>query len=198
MALVELRKILLLLLIYINIFCTSGLTDVIVNDISIEKSLTETKEEIGVNCDSSWYSWQDYLVLAWLPVLWLFKIIYNSFKLLLLLCILGELYQLLNQINKILQYVVIMVGLSVLVYYYTSWIVWVLEIMNTIFNIWTVFAFTVCCFVFLLELIYTGVIEIISQSLIMGFFLMPILLFLEMVEIVLEDDDEEEEVAPAA
>ena len=65
MALVELQKI--LLLYYCNIFCTSEVADVITeadNDISIEKSLNVTKEEIGANCDSLWYSCQDYLVMA--------------------------------------------------------------------------------------------------------------------------------------
>ena len=88
-----------------------------------------------------------------------------------------------------------MVTLSVLVYY-TGWIFWVLEIINSIFNIWTISATIFGCMVVSLDLIYPGV-ENISQSYIIVFFLIPILLFLQIVEIVLEEDNEEE-TAPAA
>ena len=85
MALDEIRNIPLLLLYYFNIILTYGLEDVIVD-------------------------YNDILqIMAWMPF-WLSKIFFSSYKSFLLLSIFGELYYLLNQIHKILQYVVITIA----------------------------------------------------------------------------------------
>ena len=184
MALDEIRNIPLLLLYYFNIFLTYGLEDVIVD-------------------------YNDILqIMAWMPF-WLSKIFFSSYKSFLLLIIFGELYHLLNQIHKILQYVAITVASSILIYnalsiliYNESWIAaWVLEIINSILNIWTVSAFIVGLGFFgtvdLLEMNYGGVKEIIMQSSIMSIFLYPLIFFTKMVQYTFEVDNEEEP-APAA
>ena len=184
MALDEIRNIPLLLLYYFNIILTYGLEDVIVD-------------------------YNDILqIMAWMPF-WLSKIFFSSYKSFLLLIIFGELYHLLNQIHKILQYVAITVAPSVLIYnalsiliYNESWIAaWVLEIINSILNIWTVSAFIVGLGFFgivdLLEMNYGGVKEIIMQSSIMSIFLYPLIFFTKMVQYTFEVDNEEEP-APAA
>ena len=184
MALDEIRNIPLLLLYYFNIILTYGLEDVIVD-------------------------YNDILqIMAWMPF-WLSKIFFSSYKSFLLLSIFGELYYLLNQIHKILQYVAITVASSILIYnalliliYNESWIAgWVLEIINSILNIWTVSAFIVGLGFFgivdLLEMNYGGVKEIIMQSSIMSIFLYPLIIFTKMVQYTFEVDNEEEP-APAA
>ena len=185
MALDEIRNIPLLLLYYFNIILTYGLEDVIVD-------------------------YNDILqIMAWMPF-WLSKIFFSSYKSFLLLIIFGELYHLLNQIHKILQYVAITVAPSVLIYnalsiliYNESWIPgWVLEIINSILNIWTVSAFIVGLGFFgildLLEMNYGGVNKIIMQSSIMSIFLYPLILFTKMWQYTFVDFDIEEEPAPAA
>ena len=184
MAVAEIRNIPLLLLYYFNIILTYGLEDVIVD-------------------------YNDILqIMAWMPF-WLSKIFFSSYKSFLLLSIFGELYYLLNQIHKILQYVAITVAPSVLIYnalsiliYNESWIAgWVLEIINSILNIWTVSAFIVGLGFFgiadVLEMNYGGVKEIIMQSSIMSIFLYPLIFFTKMVQYTFEVDIEEEP-APAA
>ena len=185
MAVAEIRNIPLLLLYYFNIILTYGLEDVIVD-------------------------YNDILqIKAWMPF-WLSKIFFSSYKSFLLLSIFGELYYLLNQIHKILQYVAITVAPSVLIYnalsismYNESWIAaWVLEIINSILNIWTVSAFIVGLGFFgiadSLEMNYGGVKEIIMQSSIMSIFLYPLILFTKMFQYTFVDFDIEEEPAPAA
>ena len=184
MALDEIRNIPLLLLYYFNIILTYGLEDVIVD-------------------------YNDILqIMAWMPF-WLFKIFFSSYKSFLLLSIFGELYYLLNQIHQILQYVVITVAPSVLIYnaisiliYNESWIGLVLEIINSILNIWTVSAFIVGLGFFgiedSLEMNYGGVKEIIMQSSILSIFLYPLIFFTKMVQYTFVDVDNEEEPAPAA
>ena len=185
MALDEIRNIPLLLLYYFNIILTYGLEDVIVD-------------------------YNDILqIMAWMPF-WLSKIFFSSYKSFLLLVIFGELYYLLNQIHKILQYVAITVAPSVLIYnaisiliYNESWIAaWVLEIINSILNIWTVSAFIVGLGFFGIadsrEMNYGGVNKIIMQSSIMAIFLYPLILFTKMFQYTFVDFDIEEEPAPAA
>ena len=185
MALDEIRNIPLLLLYYFNIIRTYGLEDVIVD-------------------------YNDILqIMAWMPF-WLSKIFFSSYKSFLLLSIFGELYYLLNQIHKILQYVAITVAPSVLIYnaisisiYNESWIAaWVLEIINSILSIWTVSAFIVGLGFFgivdSLEMNYGGVNEIIMQSSIMSIFLYPLIVFTKMFQYTFVDFDIEEEPAPAA
>ena len=185
MALDEIRNIPLLLLYYFNIILTYGLEDVIVD-------------------------YNDILqIMAWMPF-WLSKIFFSSYKSFLLLVIFGELYYLLNQIHKILQYVAITVAPSVLIYnaisiliYNESWIAaWVLEIINSILNIWTVSAFIVGLGFFGIvdsrEMNYGGVNKIIMQSSIMAIFLYPLILFTKMWQYTFVDFDIEEEPAPAA
>ena len=185
MALDEIRNIPLLLLYYFNIILTYGLEDVIVD-------------------------YNDILqIMAWMPF-WLSKIIFSSYKSFLLLSIFGELYYLLNQIHKILQYVAITVAPSVLIYnaisiliYNKSWIAaWVLEIINSILHIWTVSAFIVGLGFFGIvdsrEMNYGGVNKIIMQSSIMSIFLYPLIVFTKMFQYTFVDFDIEEEPAPAA
>ena len=185
MALDEIRNIPLLLLYYFNIILTYGLEDVIVD-------------------------YNDILqIMAWMPF-WLSKIFFSSYKSFLLLSIFGELYYLLNQIHQILQYVVITVAPSVLIYnaisiliYNESWIAaWVLEIINSILNIWTVSAFIVGLGFFGIAdscaMNYGGVNKIIMQSSIMSIFLYPLILFTKMFQYTFVDFDIEEEPAPAA
>ena len=185
MALDEIRNIPLLLLYYFNIILTYGLEDVIVD-------------------------YNDILqIMAWMPF-WLSKIFFSSYKSFLLLVIFGELYYLLNQIHKILQYVAITVASSILIYnalsiliYNESWIAgWVLEIINSILNIWTVSAFIVGLGFYgiedSLEMNYGGVNEIIMQSSILSIFLYPLIFFTKMVQYTFVDVDNEEEPAPAA
>ena len=86
MAVAEIRNIPLLLLYYFNIIRTYGLEDVIVDN-------NDTLQ-----------------IMAWMPLFWLYKIFFSSYKSFLLLIIFGELYHLLNQIHKILQYVVITIA----------------------------------------------------------------------------------------
>ena len=185
MALDEIRNIPLLLLYYFNIILTYGLEDVIVD-------------------------YNDILqIMAWMPF-WLSKIFFSSYKSFLLLIIFGELYHLLNQIHKILQYVAITVASSILIYnalsiliYNESWIAgWVLEIINSILNIWTVSAFIVGLGFYgiedSLEMNYGGVKEIIMQSSILSIFLYPLIFFTKMVQYTFVDVDNEEEPAPAA
>ena len=179
MALDEIRNIPLLLLYYFNIILTYGLEDVIVD-------------------------YNDILqIMAWMPF-WLSKIFFSSYKSFLLLSIFGELYYLLNQIHKILQYVAITVAPSVLIYnaisisiYNESWIAaWVLEIINSILNIWTVSAFIVGLGFFGMN--YGKVNEIIMQSSIMSIFLYPLIIFTKIFQYTFVDFDIEEEPAPAA
>ena len=185
MAVAEIQNIPLLLLYYFNIIRTYGLEDVIVD-------------------------YNDILqIMAWMPF-WLSKIFFSSYKSFLLLIIFGELYHLLNQIHKILQYVVITIALSILIYntlsiliYNESWIAaWVLEIINSILNIWTVSAFIVGLGFFgiedSLEMNYGGVKEIILQSSILSIFLYPLIFFTKMVQYTFVDVANEEEPAPAA
>ena len=117
-------------------------------------------------------------------------------------------YHLLNQIHKILQYVAITIALSILIYntlsiliYNESWIGLVLEIINSILNIWTVSAFIVGLGFFgiedSLEMNYGGVKEIIMQSSILSIFLYPLIFFTKMVQYTFEVDNQEEP-APAA
>ena len=185
MAVAEIRNIPLLLLYYFNIIPTYGLEDAIVDNNDILQ------------------------IMAWMPLFWLYKIFFSSYKSFLLLIIFGELYHLLNQIHKILQYVAITVASSILIYnalsiliYNESWIAgWVLEIINSILNIWTVSAFIVGLGFFgiadSLEMNYGGVNEIIMQSSLMSIFLYPLVFFTKMVQYTFEVDDEEEP-APAA
>ena len=201
MALVELRKILLIL-----IFCTCGLAVINVETnnyiLQSENNLTETREEISANGDSLWNS---YLFMVLNRVFWMSKTIFYVYKFFLFLYIFEALHFLLNKIHKILPHVVFMVALSFLVYN-KSWIGWIIwdnfQIINSILNIWTVSAFLVGFFVVsLAEVNYGGVNEIITQSLMIAIFLFPIILFtkmLEMVEYALFDVDDEEEPAPAA
>ena len=185
MALNEIRNIPLLLLYYFNIIPTYGLEDVIVDNNDILQ------------------------IMAWMPLFWLYKIFFSSYKSFLLLIIFGELYHLLNQIHKILQYVAITIALSILIYntlsiliYNESWIGLVLEIINSILNIWTVSAFIVGLGFFgiedSLEMNYGGVKEIIMQSSILSIFLYPLIFFTKMVQYTFVDVDNEEEPAPAA
>ena len=185
MAVAEIRNIPLLLLYYFNIILTYGLEDVIVD-------------------------YNDILqIMAWMPF-WLSKIFFSSYKSFLLLSIFGELYYLLSQIHKILQYVAITVASSILIYnalsiliYNESWIAgWVLEIINSILNIWTVSAFIVGLGFFGIAdsraMNYGGVNKIIMQSSIMSIFLYPLILFTKMWQYTFVDFDIEEEPAPAA
>ena len=185
MAVAEIRNIPLLLLYYFNIIRTYGLEDVIVDN-------NDTLQ-----------------IMAWMPLFWLYKIFFSSYKSFLLLIIFGELYHLLNQIHKILQYVVITIALSILIYntlsiliYNESWIGLVLEIINSILNIWTVSAFIVGLGFFgiedSLEMNYGGVKEIILQSSILSIFLYPLIFFTKMVQYTFVDVANEEEPAPAA
>ena len=185
MAVAEIRNIPLLLLYYFNIIRTYGLEDVIVDN-------NDTLQ-----------------IMAWMPLFWLYKIFFSSYKTFLLLIIFGELYHLLNQIHKILQYVVITIALSILIYntlsiliYNESWIGLVLEIINSILNIWTVSAFIVGLGFFgiedSLEMNYGGVKEIILQSSILSIFLYPLIFFTKMVQYTFVDVANEEEPAPAA
>ena len=186
MALDEIRNIPLLLLYYFNIILTYGLEDVIVDNNDILQ------------------------IMAWMPLFWLYKIFFSSYKSFLLLSIFGELYYLLNQIHKILQYVAITVAPSVLIYnalsiliYNESWIAgWVLEIINSILNIWTVSAFIVGLGFFGIAdsraMNYGGVNKIIMQSSIMSIFLYPLILFTKMWQYTFVGFDIEEEPAPAA
>ena len=185
MAVAEIRNIPLLLLYYFNIIPTYGLEDVIVDN-------NDTLQ-----------------IMAWMPLFWLYKIFFSSYKSFLLLIIFGELYHLLNQIHKILQYVAITIALSILIYntlsiliYNESWIGLVLEIINSILNIWTVSAFIVGLGFFgiedSLEMNYGGVKEIIMQSSILSIFLYPLIFFTKMVQYTFVDVDNEEEPAPAA
>ena len=184
MAVAEIRNIPLLLLYYFNIILTYGLEDVIVD-------------------------YNDILqIMAWMPF-WLSKIFFSSYKSFLLLVIFGELYYLLNKIHKILQYVAITVAPSVLIYnaisiliYNEGWIAaWVLEIINSILNIWTVSAFIVGLGFFGIvdsrEMNYGGVNKIIMQSSIMSIFLYQLIFFTKMMQYTF-DVDNEEEPAPAA
>ena len=201
MALVELRKILLIL-----IFCTCGLPVINVETnnyiLQSENNLTETREEISANGDSLWNS---YLFMVLNRAFWMSKTIFYVYKFFLFLYIFEALHFLLDKIHKILPHVVFMVALSFLVYN-KSWIGWIIwdnfQIINSILNIWTVSAFLVGFFVVsLAEVNYGGVNEIITQSLTIAIFLFPIILFtkmLEMVEYALFDVDDEEEPAPAA
>ena len=185
MAVAEIRNIPLLLLYYFNIIPTYGMEDVIVDNNDILQ------------------------IMAWMPLFWLYKIFFSSYKSFLLLIIFGELYHLLNQIHKILQYVAITIALSILIYntlsiliYNESWIGLVLEIINSILNIWTVSAFIVGLGFFgiedSLEMNYGGVKEIIMQSSILSIFLYPLIFFTKMVQYTFVDVDNEEEPAPAA
>ena len=179
MAVAEIRNIPLLLLYYFNIILTYGLEDVIVD-------------------------YNDILqIMAWMPF-WLSKIFFSSYKSFLLLVIFGELYYLLNKIHKILQYVAITVAPSVLIYnaisiliYNEGWIAaWVLEIINSILNIWTVSAFIVGLGFFGMN--YGRVNKIIMHSSIMSIFLYPLIVFTKMFQYTFVDFDIEEEPAPAA
>ena len=180
MAVAEIRNIPLLLLYYFNIIRTYGLEDVIVDN-------NDTLQ-----------------IMAWMPLFWLYKIFFSSYKSFLLLIIFGELYHLLKQIHKILQYVAITVAPSVLIYnaisisiYNESWIAaWVLEIINSILNIWTVSAFIVGLGFFGMN--YGKVNEIIMQSSIMSIFLYPLIIFTKIFQYTFVDFDIEEEPAPAA
>ena len=186
MAVAEIRNIPLLLLYYFNIIPTYGMEDVIVDN-------NDTLQ-----------------IMAWMPLFWLYKIFFSSYKSFLLLIIFGELYHLLNQIHKILQYVAITVASSILIYnalsiliYNESWIAgWVLEIINSILNIWSASAFIVGLGFFgivdLLKMNYGGVKEIIMQSSILSIFLYPLIFFTKMVQYTFVDVDNEEEPAPAA
>ena len=200
MALVELRKILLIL-----IFCTCGLPVINVETnnyiLQSENNLTETREEISANGDSLWNS---YLFMVLNRAFWMSKTIFYVYKFFLFLYIFEALHFLLDKIHKILPHVVFMVALSFLVYN-KNWIGWIIwdnfQIINSILNIWTVSAFLVGFFVVSVEENYGGVNEIITQSLMIAIFLFPIILFtkmLEMVEYALFDVDDEEEPAPAA
>ena len=188
MALDEIRNIPLLLLYYFNIIRTYGLEDVIVDN-------NDTLQ-----------------IMAWMPLFWLYKIFFSSYKSFLLLSIFGELYYLLTKIHKILQYVAITVASSISIYnalsiliYNESWIAgWVLEIINSILNIWTVSAFIVGVGLGFFgiadsrEMNYGGVNKIIMQSSIMSIFLYPLILFTKMWQYTFVDFDIEEEPAPAA